>query len=63
MQIHAKKLVEQKHFDSNFIKTKVGEIVHFQQKVLDAYKGREIYLKHLQTSLEFQRDVTEVESW
>lgn len=56
-------MVEQKHFDSNFIKTKVGEIVHFQQKVLDAYKGREIYLKHLQTSLEFQRDVTEVESW
>jgi hypothetical protein len=30
LQIHAKKLVEQKHFDSNFIRTKVGEIVSFQ---------------------------------
>jgi hypothetical protein len=30
---------------------------------MDAYKARETYLKHLQTSLEFQRDVTEVESW
>lgn len=63
LQTHAKKLVEQKHFDSNFIRTKVAEIVHYQQKVLDAYKSREIYLNHLQTSLEFQRDVAEVESW
>ena len=63
LQTHAKKLVEQKHFDSNFIRNRVAEIVHFQQKVMDAYKGRETYLKHLQTSLEFQRDVTEVESW
>ena len=30
---------------------------------MDATRGREIYLKHMKTSLEFQRDVLEVEHW
>jgi hypothetical protein len=33
LQSHAKKLVEQKHFDSNFIRTKVAEIVGFQESI------------------------------
>ena len=60
---HGKKLVDQNHFDSNFIKRSVAEILQFQEKVLDATRGREIYLKHMKTSLEFQRDVLEVEHW
>ena len=60
---HGKKLVDQNHFDSNFIKRSVAEILQFQEKVMDATRGREIYLKHMKTSLEFQRDVLEVEHW
>ncbi len=60
---HSKKLVAQNHFDSNFIKKSVAEILQYQEKVLDSTKGREIYLKHMKTSLEFQRDVAEVETW
>ena len=60
---HGKKLVDQNHFDSNFIKRSVAEILQFQEKVLDATRGREIYLRHMKTSLEFQRDVLEVEHW
>lgn len=60
---HGKKLVAQNHFDSNFIKRSVAEILQFQEKVHDDTRGREIYLKHMKTSLEFQRDVIEVENW
>lgn len=60
---HGKKLVAQNHFDSNFIKRSVAEILQYQEKVLDATRRREISLKHMKTSLEFQRDVAEVEAW
>ena len=60
---HGKKLVDQNHFDSNFIKRSVAEILYFLEKVMDATRGREIYLEHMKTSLEFQRDVIEVEHW
>ena len=58
-----KKLVAQNHFDSNFIKRSVAEILQYQEKVFDLTRGREIYLNHMKTSLEFQRDVIEVENW
>ena len=60
---HGKKLVSQSHFDSNFIKRSVAEILQYQEKVVDATKGREIHLKHMKTSLEFKRDAAEVENW
>lgn len=60
---HGKKLVGQNHFDSNYIKRSVAEILQYQEKVADGTKGREIYLKHMKTSLEFKRDVAEVENW
>lgn len=60
---HGKKLVDQNHFDSNFIKRSVAEILSLQERVLDVTNSREIFLKHMKTSLEFQRDVLEVESW
>ena len=63
LQGHAKKLVMQNHFDSNFIQRQVEEISAYQQKVLDSTNGREIYLKYMMTSLEFQRDVSEVQHW
>ena len=63
LQVHAKKLVTQNHFDSAFISKQVEEILEYQEKVLDLTKGREIYLNYMMTSLEFQRDVTEVEHW
>ena len=63
LHVHGKKLVSQSHFDSNFIKRSVAEILQYQEKVADATKGREIYLKHMKTSLEFKRDVAEVENW
>ena len=63
LQGHAKKLVMQNHFDSAFIKKQVDEIIQYQEKVLDLTKGREIYLNYMMTSLEFQRDVAEVEHW
>ena len=58
-----KKLVAQNHFDSNFIKRSVAEILQYQEKVFDLTRGREIHLNHMKTSLEFQRDVAEVENW
>ena len=63
LQGHANKLVTQNHFDSAFISKQVEEIIGYQEKVLDLTKGREIYLNYMMTSLEFQRDVTEVEHW
>merc|ERR1719362_2814759 len=57
------KLVMQNHFDSNFIQRQVEEIATYQQKVLDSTNAREIYLKYMMTSLEFQRDVSEVQHW
>jgi len=59
----AKKLIDQKHFDSNYIKKRVAEIMDYKEKVLTGYKNRETYLNHCKTSLEFHRDVTEVEGW
>ena len=41
----------------------MAEILQYQEKVADGTKGREIYLKHMKTSLEFKRDVAEVENW
>ncbi len=60
---HSKKLVDQNHFDSNFIKRTVAEILQQHEKVMEATKSRENYLKHIKISLEFQRDVIEVENW
>lgn len=59
----AKKLIDQNHFDSKFIKKRVAEIIEYKDKVLKDYLSRETYLNHCKTSLEFHRDVTEVEGW
>ena len=63
LQGHANKLVTQNHFDSAFISKQVEEIKSYEEKILDLTKGREIYLNYMMTSLEFQRDVSEVEHW